>query len=111
MSHGVPHPDQSLLPAILNRRAFVACEQRREAKAYKSAAVIFVSVTVVTEAETGSFQDKVARPPFLRNAVFLYRLPNHPEAERFADEIVRARPGTLREWIGAAIWSVILSKF
>ncbi len=55
---------------------------------------IFVSVTVVTEAETGSFEDRVARPPFLRNAVFLYRLPNHPEAERFADEIVRARPGT-----------------
>jgi hypothetical protein len=65
---------------------------------------IFVSVTVVTEAETGCFQDKVARPPFLRNAVFLYRLPNHPEAERFADEIVRAKPGTIREWIGAAIW-------
>jgi hypothetical protein len=65
---------------------------------------IFVSVTVVTEAETGSLEDKLARPPFLRNAVFLYRLPNHPEAERFADEIVRAKPRDLREWIGVPIW-------
>ena len=34
---------------------------------------IFVSVTVVTEAETVSLEDELARPPFLRNAVFLYR--------------------------------------
>ena len=45
---------------------------------------IFVSVTVVTEAETVSLEDELARPPFLRNAVFLCRLPNHPEAERLA---------------------------
>jgi hypothetical protein len=51
-----------------------------------------VSVTVVTEAETGSFQDKVARPPLSCNAVFLYRLPNHPEAERLAHENCLCKP-------------------
>jgi hypothetical protein len=63
-----------------------------------------VSVTVVTEAETGSFQDKAARPPLSCNAVLLYRLPNHPEAERLAQRNASASPGPPRERIGVQIW-------
>ena len=93
------------MPAILNRRSLHHLEASdAEGRHANRSQLIFVSVTVVTEAEKGSFQDKVARPPFLRNAVFLYRLPNHPEAERLAHETVAQDAGTLHEWIGVRIW-------